>query len=326
MKNILVTGGCGFIGSGFVNHFLKKFPNLHIFNIDTLNYCSSTNNILHSNNYTFIHGNITNSELITTILNTHKIDTIVHFAAQSHVDNSFTNPLSYTYDNILGTHVLLECSRVYGKLEKFIHVSTDEVYGDIGDSKKNENSILCPTNPYAATKASAELIVKSYYHSFKMPIIITRSNNVFGPRQYPEKVIPKFIYKAFNHDPFTIQGNGNNIRSYIYIDDVVNAIMTILSFGKIGEIYNIGSHDDLSVLELATIIHNKINPTAKFKIEYTEDRPYNDKRYFICDKKLRDLGWEQTTPFHDGLSKTIDWYKSIKPTVYWNHNSYNNIS
>lgn len=317
MKNLLITGGCGFIGSGFINYILKKFPNLHVFNIDCLNYCSSTNNIISSDNYTFIHGNITNSELITSILNTHNIDTIVHFAAQSHVDNSFSNPIAYTHDNILGTHILLECSRVYGKLEKFIHISTDEVYGDIGNSKKNENSVLCPTNPYAATKASAELIVKSYYHSFNMPIIITRSNNVFGPRQFPEKVIPKFIYKSLHKQPFTIQGDGNNIRSYIFIDDVVNAIMTILSFGKIGEIYNIGSYDEMSVLDVAFKIHNKLNPDTKFEIEYMNDRPYNDKRYFICDQKLRELGWSQTISFNDGLQKTINWYKHIDPSTYW---------
>ena len=203
MKNLLITGGCGFIASNFLNYMIPKYTNLQFINIDALYYCADINNITKENqnakNYKFIKANICSEELVNHILQEYKIDTVIHFAAQSHVDNSFSNPLQYTKDNIVGTHTLLECCRKWGKITKFIHVSTDEVYGENENLDencsdiKNEKSILNPTNPYAATKASAEMIVNSYVYSYKMPIIITRGNNVYGPNQYPEKLIPKFI-------------------------------------------------------------------------------------------------------------------------------------
>jgi dTDP-glucose 4,6-dehydratase len=310
IKNVLVTGGCGFIGSSFVNKLIKT-NQYNVYNLDCLNYCSSLNNIEEASNpmYKFINGNITNKDLVTNILNTCKIDIIVHFAAQSHVDTSFSNPLAYTVDNVFGTHVLLECAKDYGKISLFVHISTDEVYGDIGDTKKNETSVLCPTNPYSATKAAAELLVKSYYHSFKIPVIITRSNNVYGPKQYIEKVIPRFITQLMNNQALTIHGSGINKRSFVYIDDVVDAIQLIMENGKLGDIYNIGSDDELSVLDLAHNLITKMSSVEASSLIYEEDRPYNDKRYFICDKKLRDLGWKQTVDFDSGLNKTIEWYK-----------------
>ena len=226
-KNILVTGGCGFIASNFLNYMIQKYPNINFINIDALYYCADISNITkenrNKNNYKFIKGNIQNKEFIDYILKTNNIDTIIHFAAQSHVDNSFSNPIQYTKDNILGTHNLLESVREYGKINKFIHVSTDEVYGEtILDSDiKNENSILNPTNPYSATKASAEMLVNSYRYSYNLPIIITRGNNVYGPRQYPEKLIPKFIKLLKENKPVTIHGDGSSLRAFIYIEDVV---------------------------------------------------------------------------------------------------------
>ena len=199
MKNLLITGGCGFIGSNFINYIFTK-NKYNIINIDAMYYCANekniNNDVVNSNMYHFIKGNICDYNLVFYILNTHKIDMIVHFAAQSHVQNSFDESIQFTNDNVLGTHTLLEACRKYGKIVKFVHVSTDEVYGEsfIDDpDKKTEQSILCPTNPYAATKAGAELLVQSYYHSFKLPVLISRGNNVFGKNQYPEKVIPKFI-------------------------------------------------------------------------------------------------------------------------------------
>ena len=204
MKNILVTGGCGFIASNFLNYVLEKYPKFLFVNIDALYYCADEKNITQENrikeNYKFVKGNINDTNLINFILKQYNIDTIIHFAAQSHVDNSFSNPIQYTKDNILGTHNLLECVREYGKIEKFIHVSTDEVYGESlcpETDIKNEKSKLNPTNPYSATKGSAEMIVNSYVYSYNLPIIITRGNNVYGPRQYPEKLIPKIYQKKY---------------------------------------------------------------------------------------------------------------------------------
>ena len=201
MQNLLCTGGCGFIGSNFINSMFESSDYNNIVNIDAMYYCANeTNircNIRDSSRYTLVKGNLCSFDLVRHILESHKITHIVHFAAQSHVQNSFEDSLQYTNDNVVGTHTLLECARRYGKIVRFIHISTDEVYGESmledGTAKKNEGSILCPTNPYAASKAAAELIAQSYYHSFNMPIIITRGNNVYGVNQYPEKLIPLFI-------------------------------------------------------------------------------------------------------------------------------------
>ena len=257
MKNILITGGCGFIASNFLNYMLENYSEYNFVNIDALYYCADINNITEENrkkkNYTFIKGKIQNKDLIDLILNFHNIDTIIHFAAQSHVDNSFCNSLQYTTDNILGTHNLLECVREYNKIKKFIHVSTDEVYGESLSKDtdiKNETSILNPTNPYAATKASAEMLVNSYVYSYNLPIIITRGNNVYGPRQYPEKLIPKFITSILKNKKCTVHGEGKTERSFLYVLDVVKAFETILFKGKIGEIYNIGTNLEYSVLDI----------------------------------------------------------------------------
>jgi dTDP-glucose 4,6-dehydratase len=316
--NLLVTGGCGFIGSNFINNYFSQC-NLLI-NVDTLNYCADENNvnilIKTSPNYYLIKSNIQDKTKILEIYEKYRITHVIHFAAQSHVQNSFENALDFTYDNVLGTHVLLECARLYNKLELFIHISTDEVYGESllskDETQKNEQTILCPTNPYAATKAGAELIAQSYYHSFNMPIIITRGNNVYGPNQYPEKVIPKFIHQLLNEEKITIQGNGSNIRGFMYVNDTCNAIYHILKKGTIGEIYNIGCdpESEISIFELARLLikkiynDNNINNISKY-ISYIEDRPFNDKRYYISNDKLKKLGWTQKMNFNKGLDLLI---------------------
>jgi UDP-glucose 4,6-dehydratase len=275
-------------------------------------YCADINNInkdiRDSSRYKFIKGNLCSSDLIDFILNTYNIDTIIHFAAQSHVQNSFDDSLQYTQDNILGTHTLLEICRKYGKIDKFIHVSTDEVYGESlfnNDTKKDENSILCPTNPYAATKAAAEMIATSYYHSFKIPIIITRGNNVYGVNQYPEKLIPRFIKLLKEDKPVTIQGDGTNLRSFLHVNDVVSAFECILEKGIIGEIYNIGAdeHLEYSVKDIAYKLIYKIKNTLDYDkwISYIPDRPFNDKRYYISNAKLKQMGWSINTNFDQGL-------------------------
>ena len=313
-KRLLVTGGCGFIGSNFINTIMKKYTHLMVYNIDALYYCANENNIdielRESNRYQFIKGNICSMDLIQYILSSYQITHIIHFAAQSHVQNSFTDALQYTNDNILGTHHLLEAVRLYGKIERFIHVSTDEVYGesilDSNENKKTETSILIPTNPYAATKAGAELLAQSYIHSFNLPIIITRGNNVYGPNQYPEKVIPRFILLLQQNKKITIQGDGSCVRGFLHSIDTSQAFIKILERGEIGEIYNIGCDEDMeySIMDVAKKIIYKIKNTTEYDkwIEYVEDRPFNDKRYYISNQKLLNLGWKITISLDNGLN------------------------
>jgi len=313
--NLLVTGGCGFIGSNFINYIFKK-EKYNIINFDAMYYCANENNIekniQESKNYTLIKGNLCSEDLVNKVLTTHKIEQVIHFAAQSHVQNSFSDSLQYTKDNILGTHILLECCRKYGKIKKFIHVSTDEVYGEsmnnVNEKHKTEHSILCPTNPYAATKAGAELIAQSYNHSYKMPIIITRGNNVYGPNQYPEKLIPRFIKLLKENKKVTIQGKGTSVRAFLHVYDTTTAFECILEKGKIGEIYNIGCGMEYSVMEVAIILINMIKKTNNYNewIEYIEDRPFNDQRYYISNQKLKDLGWNITIDFLKGLKILVN--------------------
>ena len=317
MKNLLVTGGCGFIGSNFINYFFENNQDIHIFNIDAMYYCADENNIekhiQESNRYTLIKGNICSFDLINHILHTYQIDSVIHFAAQSHVQDSFNDSFKYTQDNILGTHTLLEACRKYGKIIRFVHISTDEVYGESllceNEEKKNEKSILSPTNPYAATKAGAELIASSYSHSFKMPIIITRGNNVYGPNQYPEKLIPRFIEQLKENKKLTVQGDGSNVRAFLHSYDVACAMECVLKNGKIGEIYNIGSDEDkeYTVLEIAQILVKLIKNDDDYEkyIEYVEDRPFNDKRYYISNEKVKELGWSIKKDFMEGLKELI---------------------
>jgi len=316
-KNLLITGGCGFIGSNFINYYFYKNIDINIINLDAMYYCANENNIKeeirHSSRYNLIKGNLCSIDLLNHLLNNYKIDTVIHFAAQSHVEGSFEDSLKYTYDNILGTHTLLESCRKYGNIKKFIHISTDEVYGESllsdEEEKKNEQSILCPTNPYAATKAGAELIANAYRYSFKMPIIITRGNNVYGPNQYPEKLIPKFIELLKNNKKVTIQGDGTNVRAFLHSIDVAKALELILEKGKVGEIYNIGSDEDkeYTVLEIAHMLIKLIKNTDNYNeyIEYIDDRPFNDKRYFISNEKVRNLGWKIEKDFMEGLKELI---------------------
>ena len=325
MNNILITGGCGFIGSNFINYFVKKYPDYNIYNIDALYYCSSLNNIkvTDKNNYKFIKGNIKSSDLINHVLNEYNITHIIHFAAQSHVDSSFSNSSQYIEDNIVGTHNLLECIKNYhektNNIKLIIHVSTDEVYGEsqLNEESKNEMSILCPTNPYAATKGGAELIVQSYIYSYKLPIIITRGNNVYGPHQYVEKLIPKFITLLLNDEKCTIHGDGSNLRSFIYIDDVIDAFDLIFHKGQINNIYNIGIDKEYTVLDITTRLVTIINDgIIDDNIVFVKDRFFNDKRYFVNYDKLKKLNWQPKIGIDHGLNKTYDWYKNIDKN-YW---------
>jgi dTDP-glucose 4,6-dehydratase len=315
---ILITGGCGFIGSNYINSLLKsdRFNEDTfdcVINIDKLDYCASENNVDTHSKYIFVKGSICDKELLEALFKKYNIMYIIHFAAQTHVDNSFDNSISYTNDNILGTHQLIECCRLYGNIKKFIHMSTDEVYGELSISCDNsiETSLLNPTNPYAATKAGAEFIVRSYYYSYGIPIVIIRCNNVYGARQYPEKIIPKFITLLKENKKLTIHGTGLTRRNFIYIDDVVNAINIIAAKGVDNNVYNIGSADEYNVIEIATILLNHIKGCDE-KIEdwteYTKDRNFNDFRYAIDTQKLNNIGWKKAINFDEGLKRTIEWY------------------
>lgn len=305
MVNILVTGGCGFIGSNVLNYMIEKYPTYMFFNIDKLDYCASEENIKCRENYKFIYGNICDSHLVRYVLEKHNIDSIIHFAAQTHVDNSFGNSLQFTQDNVVGTHVLLECAKDYGKLKKFLHMSTDEVYGEVEIDHEgcDEKALLNPTNPYSATKAAAEFLCRAYYQSFKLPVVIVRGNNVYGPNQYPEKLIPKFIKLLSENKKCTIQGTGETRRNFIHTYDVASAIDIIYHEGAINNIYNIGSKNEYSVNEIYTKLCLLMNKDPKENYVYVEDRNFNDYRYAIDTKKLKELGWSETKDFETELKK-----------------------
>ena len=309
--SLLVTGGCGFIGSHFINAQKDTLTEGNrIVNLDAMYYCARENNVnasIRSNPlYHFVKGSVCNKDLVANILRVHNVTRIVHFAAQSHVQNSFTDSLQFTQDNVLGTHNLLECCREYGQIKLFVHVSTDEVYGETGSEMRTEQSLLCPTNPYAATKAGAELIARSYLQSFGIPVIITRGNNVYGRNQYPEKLIPRFIELLRKDKKLTIHGDGKAVRAFLHVDDTVRAFQAIVNKGQIGETYNIGCDDGMeyTVLQVGKMLVKLIKGNeSKIEdwIETVEDRPFNDQRYLISNSKLKALGWSPTITFEDGL-------------------------
>ncbi|KAK3375197.1 dTDP-D-glucose 4,6-dehydratase [Podospora didyma] len=341
VKNIMITGGAGFIACWLVRHLTLTYP--HAYNIvsfDKLDYCSSLNNtrILNDKlNFTFYQGDITHPPEVVSCLEKHNIDTIFHFAAQSHVDLSFGNSYGFTHTNVYGTHVLLESAKKVG-IKRFIHISTDEVYGEVKDDDDDllETSILAPTNPYAASKAAAEMLVHSYQKSFKLPVIIVRSNNVYGPHQYPEsinglalancspltEIIPKFACLLNRGKPVVLHGDGTPTRRYLFAGDAADAFDTILHKGQLGQIYNVGSYDEISNLALCSKLlsemalpHESPEDFSSW-VKYTHDRPFNDHRYAVDGTKLRQLGWDQKTPFADGLRITVEWYRRFGE-VWW---------
>jgi dTDP-glucose 4,6-dehydratase len=297
-SNVLVTGGCGFIASNFLNIMKKRHPETTFVNIDKLDYCSNVENV-EPNVATFVKGNVGDADLVEHLINLYSFDAVFHFAAQSHVDNSFENALSFTMDNTHATHVLVEACRRFIPNVEFIHFSTDEVYGE---SKTDvpfteEEGVLRPTNPYSASKAAAEMIVRSYIESFGMNIKVIRCNNVYGPRQYPEKLIPKFKRLLKDGKKCTIHGSKSATikRAFMHVEDVVDAVDVIWKRGTPGEVYNIASDDEFTVMEVTQMIIETLLGTSDYDkwITYVHDRPFNDSRYHICAKKLKALGWCQ---------------------------------
>jgi len=316
---LLVTGGCGFIGSAFCRRLIATGTTL--VNLDILYPCSTNQLQESSGAYTFVKGDIKDRGLLDGLLRHHEIDTVVHFAAQSHVDTSFTNPMLYTQDNVVGTHTLLEACRDYGRILKFIHISTDEVYGEnvAGAGAFSETSLLKPTNPYAASKAAAEMFVHSYVHSYSFPAIIIRSNNIYGIGQYDEKVIPKFAFQLLDGKKLTIQGSGSQLRSFLHVEDAVDAVLCVLEKGLLGAVYNISSEDEISIRDLASRMIELLKPGEPVDqwITYVADRNFNDKRYLIESEPLKQLGWKQLRPFEKGLVETIEWYTRVDRSRYW---------
>ncbi|KAG2305607.1 hypothetical protein Bca52824_025355 [Brassica carinata] len=313
-KNILITGAAGFIASHVANRLVRTYPDYKIVVLDKLDYCSNLKNLNPSKsspNFKFVKGDIASADLVNYLLITENIDTIMHFAAQTHVDNSFGNSFEFTKNNIYGTHVLLEACKVTGQIRRFIHVSTDEVYGETDEDASvgnHEASQLLPTNPYSATKAGAEMLVMAYGRSYGLPVITTRGNNVYGPNQFPEKLIPKFILLAMNGKPLPIHGDGSNVRSYLYCEDVAEAFEVVLHKGEVNHVYNIGTTKERRVIDVANDISKLFGINPDSTIQFVENRPFNDQRYFLDDQKLKKLGWAERTTWEEGLKKTMEWY------------------
>ncbi len=310
----LVCGGYGFIGSTFIKNHLKNFPEDTIVNIDNLTIGSNELNLseIHNENYSFIKENIQNFNQIEKI--SKDVDVIVNFAAETHVDRSIANPKPFIETNILGTYSLLECSRKHNKL--FIHISTDEIYGDLENKAPfNEDDILKPSNPYSATKAAADLLVGSYRKTYGIDCIITRCTNNFGPNQFPEKLIPKTIIRALKNLKIPLYGDGNQIRNWIYVYDHVDAVDSLISKGRTGEIYNITAWNEISNKKIVEKILQIMNKPSDL-IEFVPDRPGHDKHYSIDSSKIKnEINWTPQHDFDNALHETVNWY--IENKQWW---------
>ena len=330
MKTIIVTGGLGFIGSNLINILNKK--NYFIINIDKVSYSSNFKNISNDiKNYKFYKQDINNQDVIKRILNKYNPSLIFNVAAETHVDRSIDRPKEFIKSNILGVFNLLEAIRVYKKKIKLIHVSTDEVYGDIRKNKKSkELDAYNPSSPYAASKASSDLIIKSYIRTYKIPAIITNCCNNFGPNQYPEKLMPTIIYKIINKESIPIYGKGGNVREWIYVKDHCNALIKIAEKGIIGENYNIGSEVILNNIQIANkiiSIYKKITDSRniKSKIHFVKDRPGHDLRYCLDSSKIRNkLKWRCKTNFDEKVNETVIWYINKFKTNYFKNKNFKN--
>jgi dTDP-glucose 4,6-dehydratase len=307
--NILVTGGCGFIGSNFIRYLIGKQRSATIFNLDKLTYAGNPANlrdIESDSRYRFIHGDICDPVLVKDLIRREKISTIIHFAAESHVDRSITDASDFIKTNVLGTFTLLDAA-LSAHIDRFIHISTDEVYGSTSKGSFKETDPLNPSSPYSSSKASSDLIARSYFITHGLPVIITRCTNNYGPYQYPEKVIPLFITNLLEGKKIPVYGMGKNIRDWIHVLDHCRAIDRVLDQGTPGDIYNIGSENEWSNIEITQKILNALGKDESC-IEYVKDRPGHDFRYSLDSSKLRSLGWKPEYSFKQGLEDTVEWY------------------
>lgn len=311
---IIITGGAGFIGGNFVHYMLKKYPEYRIICLDCLTYAGNTETLspLTGNpNFRFYKVNITDKEAVFKVFETEHPDIVINFAAESHVDRSIENPEVFLKTNILGTQIMMDACRKYG-IHRFHQVSTDEVYGELPlnrpDLLFNEQTPLRTSNPYSASKASADLLVLSYHRTFELPVTISRCSNNYGPYQFPEKLIPLMIANALNDKPLPVYGNGENVRDWLYVEDHCRAIDLIIHKGTVGEIYNIGGHNEMRNIDIVKIICKALNKPESLII-YVSDRKGHDMRYAIDPTKIHnELGWLPKTRFADGIQKTIQWY------------------
>ena len=304
---ILVTGGAGFIGSNFINYMLSKYD-YKIINLDLLTYAGNLEtlkNVENNKNYTFVKGDISDKELVLDI--TKDCDAIINFAAESHVDRSIVSPNIFVETNVGGTVNLLNCAKI-NKIEKYLQVSTDEVYGSIKEGYFYETTPVNPNSPYSASKASADMFVMAYHKTYGLPVVITRCSNNFGPYQYPEKLIPFFISKLLKNEKVPVYGDGKNVRDWLYVEDHCRAIDLALHKGRIGEVYNVGGHNEKTNIEITKIVLEKLGKDET-SIEFVEDRLGHDRRYAISNDKIRaELGFEPNYTFEKGIEATINWY------------------
>lgn len=329
MKVYLITGGSGFIGSNFIHYIFKKYSDIKIINLDKLTYAGNPANLksIEKNlNYSFIQGDICHKELVEGLFEKYDIDYVVNFAAESHVDRSIADPEIFVKTNVLGTSVLLNAAKkaweVEGKFKEsknYLQVSTDEVYGSLGEAGSfNETTPLDPHSPYSSSKASADLLVKAYYDTYKMPVNITRCSNNYGGFQFPEKLIPLIINNCLNKKPLPVYGDGMNIRDWLHVEDHCKAIDMVINSGRIGQVYNIGGQNERTnihiIKTIISYIHSNVDPTVDENlITFVADRKGHDRRYAIDPGKIRqELGWYPENRFEDGIKMTIDWYLDNK--------------
>jgi len=327
--NLLVTGGAGFIGSNFVRYMLEKYPNYKVVNYDLLTYAGNLENLKdveNHPNYTFVKGDINNRELVDYLVKTHEIDVIVNFAAESHVDRSIADPDIFVKTNVLGTQALLDVAKA-NNIKKYVQISTDEVYGTLGETGYfTEETPLAPNSPYSASKAGGDLLVRAYHETYGLNVNITRCSNNYGPYHFPEKLIPLMITNALEGKELPIYGDGQNIRDWLHVKDHCAAIDLVIHKGRPGEVYNIGGHNERTNNEIVHLIVEKLG-VSKDLIKYVADRPGHDRRYAIDPTKIMtELGWKPQYTFEKGIVETIQWYidnqewwKNIKSGEYMNY-------
>lgn len=306
--HLLVTGGAGFIGSNFIRYMLNAYPDYQVTNLDKLTYCGNLDNLkdMESNpSYRFVQGDIGDASVVQGLLD--GVDAVVHFAAESHVDRSILEPAAFVTTNVLGLNTLLNCC-LEAKVERFINISTDEVYGSTEEGSFSEEDKLDPSSPYSASKAAGDLLTRSYWVTYKMPVIITRSTNNFGPYQYPEKLIPLLISNALEDKTLPIYGDGKNVRDWIYVEDNCRALDLVLHKGKDGEIYNIGAGNEEQNINIVNNILQILGKPQEL-IKYVSDRKGHDRRYSVTTDKVQELGFTLNQNFEEGLEETVDWYR-----------------
>ena len=307
--NILITGGAGFIASHVANLLHQQHPDYHVVVLDRMSYAANADHLLPGIH--LVQGNICHEDTVQSVFEQHAITHVMHFAAETHVDNSFLDSLPFSVANVLGTDVLLRQSKQTPGFQRFVHVSTDEVYGECKHGSFDETAPLAPSNPYSASKAGAELLVQSYVQSFGFPAVITRANNIYGPHQYPEKLVPKLLLRGMEGRSFPLHGSGSSVRNYLYVADAARAFGLVLHQGQLGQIYNISGTQEYSTLQVAhklqSVFAEQDQPVPP--LEHVRDRAFNDCRYSVSSDKLQQLGWAPTVDLTEGLRLCYAWYR-----------------